>query len=114
MTKATDISKVRNLDFLSNSILRSKRVTVEEGWKIIAEQARAEQLRPATIRDYQRHYKHYIEFNNFHYVDEFNPDSIYKWLASMNVKDTTKRIRLKALKAMLSRLYNDEVIHKQF
>ncbi|GMA07089.1 hypothetical protein GCM10025886_02400 [Tetragenococcus halophilus subsp. flandriensis] len=90
------------------------RTTITEGWDIVNKQAVGEDLRPATMRDYKNFYFDYVEFNQFVYIDQFNSDSIYRWLASMNVQATTKRIRLKALKAVLGRLYNAGELETKF
>src|SRR5699024_9605350 len=77
--------------------------------------AKAEVLRPATVRDYRKFYFRYADFNEFIYVDQFDSDSIYKWLASMEtVQASTKRIRLKALKAVLGRLFNAGELETKF
>jgi len=92
-----------------------RRTTVAEGWEIVHSQAKAEVLRPATVRDYRKFYFRYADFNEFIYVDQFDSDSIYKWLASMEtVQASTKRIRLKALKAVLGRLFNAGELETKF
>lgn len=93
----------------------SQKTTVQEGWNIIHTQAISEELRPVTLRDYNKFYFSYVEFNHFQYVNQFDAESMHKWLADMgNVKASTKRIRLKALKACMTRLYNAEVIENKF
>lgn len=93
----------------------NSRITVREGWNIIHTQAIAEELRPTTLRDYNKFYFDYAESNEFKYVSQFNAESMYKWLNGMgNVQASTKRIRLKALKACLTRLFNARAIKERF
>lgn len=92
--------------YRTNQKGEKNRTKITEAWDIVNKQAVAEDLRPATIRDYKNFYFAYVEFNHFSYIDQFDSDSIYQWLAFMNVQATTKRIRLKALKAVLGRLYS--------
>lgn len=91
-----------------------RRMTVNEAWQLIEEQSKAEGRRPVTIRDYRYYFWKYVEFNDFHFVDQFNRDSIYKWLNGMDVQTSTKRIRLKCLKACLGRLYSAGKLEEQF
>ncbi|KFN92762.1 integrase/recombinase [Tetragenococcus muriaticus PMC-11-5] len=108
-------SKIFRVNNYSMNQTKSKgRTTVTEGWKIVNKQAVAEALRPATMRDYKKFYFDYVEYHHFVYIDQFNSDSIYQWLASMNVQATTKRIRLKAVKAVLGRLYNAGELETNF
>lgn len=113
MPKGTGIYKVNNVGQLSRKLVKS-RVTVEEAWSIIMEQAMAEELRPATVRDYKRYFTKYVQFNQFKYADQFDTESIYSWLASMDVKAATKRIRLKAVRACFNRLHTADVISDKF
>src|SRR5699024_10911807 len=113
MVKRTGIYKVKDTSQLSRALLKN-RVAISDAWSIILEQAVAEELRQATLRDYRRFFFQYVEFNHFKFVDEFDSESIYRWLASMNVKDTTKRIRLKAIKACFNRLFNADIISNKF
>lgn len=90
------------------------RVTVEDGLEKVLQQAEVEGLRPVTIRDYKKWYSDYTEFNRFEHLDQFTADSIYRWLNSMDVANSTKRIRLKALKAVLGRLFNSGLLKENF
>ncbi|EXJ22649.1 Integrase [Alkalibacterium sp. AK22] len=76
---------------------------------ILETRLRMENLRSRTIHDYLKWYKHYIQYCNSqstYEVSKLDANSIYDWLDSMKVSDSTKNIRLKSLKASLNRLYD--------
>jgi len=70
--------------------------------------------RERTISDYQIHVNHFANTCGLQYVDEVDADSIYEWLASMNVSNQTKLTRLKCLKAYLSRCMDNGWIGVKF
>lgn len=81
-------------------------ITVDVGTQLLFKQIRIENLRPATIKDYEKWWAGYTDFANVKYLSELNQEQIYSWLASMDVQNSTRLIRLKSVKACLGRLYN--------
>lgn len=86
------------------------KVTVDEALDLVVRQATIEGLRDTTIHDYVKWLSKFAEYNNIQYVTDIQLEHIYSWLDSMDVADSTRRIRLKALKAVLSRMLRLKLI----
>lgn len=98
-------------------ILKGNKSELEEYSDILYTRLRIENLRDRTIKDYMKWYKSYIEYcssKKINNLSELNSNTIYDWLSSMNVSDTTKNIRLKSLKATLNRLYDMNYLSDKF
>lgn len=88
--------------------VKEKQNDLEKYLDFLETRLKLENLRQRTIKDYMKWYKHYIDYckeQKIYSLSELNANSIYDWLASMEVADSTKNIRLKSLKAGLNRLY---------
>jgi len=70
--------------------------------------------RERTLKDYNVIFNHFLETTGTKYLEEITVDTIYKWLDSMNVSASTKSIRLKCLKAVLSKCYNNGWLPSKF
>lgn len=68
---------------------------------------RASGYRGRTASDYILHVQHFQSITNAEYVAHISSNSIYRWLDSMNVSNQIKLIRLKYLKAFLSRCFDN-------
>lgn len=86
------------------------KITVHDALAKVVRQASTEGLRDATIRDYGKWLTKFAEHNKIKYVSDIQLEHIYSWLASMDVADSTRRIRLKALKAVLNRMLRLKLI----
>lgn len=82
-------------------------VTIEHALDTITRQMVISGNRPRTIQDYTIYVEQFAQTVGLTYVDEITADSIYTWLASMNVSNQTKLTRLKCLKAFLSRCFDN-------
>ena len=89
-------------------------MSVKEALDIVVRHMRAEGRRNRTISDYITHVTHFDEVVGPLTVDEITVDHIYEWLSSMDVSNSTKLIRLKCLKAFLSRCFNRGWIAHKF
>lgn len=63
--------------------------------------------RERTLKDYKIIFNQFVEAAGIKYVEEINVNTIYKWLESINVTDSTKLTRLKCLKAVLGKCQNN-------
>lgn len=111
MQKKKNVFTVSSMSAMNGNV---KRTTVKQALQIVVKQGEAEGLRDKTLADYKKWLLNYSDFNRFNHVDQFNMNSIYLWLGSMPVKNSTKRIRLKALKAVLGRMFNAGLIDNKF
>lgn len=93
---------------ITESILISKALaTVTRQMKVSGNRSR-------TIDDYVRHVEHFQNVTRSQYIEDITAETIYKWLDSMNVSNQTKLIRLKCLKAFLSRCFDNRWIEQKF
>lgn len=116
MRKRTDISnifKVRT-DLSVNSSGQSSKLTVADGLTAVLGQGKAEGLRKATLADYEKWFTRFTDYCQIKYLDDITANHIYNWINSMDVQNSTKRIRLKALKAVLGRLFNAGMLQQNF
>lgn len=81
---------------------------------IISKQMQIEGLRQRTQSDYLKWFTDFTTHTGVSYLSEINQEHIYNWLGSMNVKDSTKLVRLKALKAVLGRFYDRGYFRNKF
>lgn len=82
-------------------------MTVEKGLSIIHQQMKLNGYRERTLNDYNLIFSKFVEITGVEYLDEITIDTIYTWLNSMEVSQSTKSTRLKCLKAVLSKFYNN-------
>lgn len=82
---------------------------------LLQQRLKNEGLRERTIYDYVKWYEHFINHcmkKGVQDLSEISTDYIYNWLSEMEVKDTTKNIRLKSLKAGLNRQHSIFALEK--
>lgn len=91
-----------------------KGMTVEKGLSIIHEQMRLNGYRERTLKDYNLIFSKFVEITEVKYLDEITVETIYTWLNSMEVSKSTKSTRLKCLKAVLSKFYNNGWYQSKF
>ncbi|WP_416147925.1 tyrosine-type recombinase/integrase [Salipaludibacillus sp. HK11] len=76
-------------------------------FKTIARQMELNGLRQRTIQDYQMNFDKFLHLTKTTYLEEINTDTIYLWLSSINVSPQTKLTRLKCIKAILGKCFNN-------
>ena len=89
-------------------------VTIPQALETIYQQMRIAGNRIRTIESYDYIFKQFVEFNKLEYVEDINADSIYEYLGSLEVAQQTKLIRLKSIKAVLSKFHNNGWIKQRF
>ncbi len=70
--------------------------------------------RQRTIGSYDYIFNDFIERTELEYVDEIDADSIYEYLGDLDVSPATKLIRLKSIKAVLSRFFDNRWVDEKF
>lgn len=89
-------------------------LTIEKALEIIIRQMRASGLRERTILDYETYVIDFVLKTEIEYLLSIDADAIYDWLSQMNVKDTTKRVRLKCFCAFLGKCFNNGWLKDMF
>jgi hypothetical protein len=92
----------------------SKRLTIDNALTTITRQMEISGNRPRTISDYSIHVNHFKDTTGLAYLSDITAERIYYWLSLMDVSNQTKLIRLKCLKAFLSRCFQNGWIERQF
>lgn len=82
--------------------------------EIVVKQMRNCGLRERTIHDYVKWTKDYADCTNSLFLSDINLQNIYEWFDSMDVQNTTKKIRFKSLSAVLGRFYDNGWLQKKF
>ena len=100
---------VRNVQSKKNNSMQ-----IEQALAIVTKQMEVSGFRRRTISDYQLHMNHFIKITGATYLDEITTDNIYQWLGSMAVSNQTKLTRLKCLKAILSKCFDNGWIAQKF
>lgn len=84
----------------------SDSILISSALDVITRQMRVSGNRSCTISDYVLDVEHFQSVTNIQCVADITINTIYKWLDSMNLSNDTKLIRLKCLKAFLSRCFD--------
>lgn len=82
--------------------------------EIIIQQMRVSGYRDRTITDYIRYMAQFRKVTNVKCLDDITTDTIYLWLDSMQVSNQTKLTRLKCLKAILGKCFNNGWYNSKF
>lgn len=80
----------------------------------IFNQMRIASNRPRTIDSYEYIFKQFVEVCHIEYVEDINLDKLYHYLDVLQVTAATKLIRLKSIKAVLSKFYNNGWVKERF
>ncbi|WP_217581544.1 site-specific integrase [Lysinibacillus sp. GbtcB16] len=70
--------------------------------------------RPSTIESYEYIIKQFVDVCQINYVEDIGLEKLYHYLDVLNVKPATKLIRMKSIKAVLSKFYNNGWIKDRF
>ena len=85
-----------------------------EAKKEIINQMEVKGPRERTVKEYIKWFDEFTFFTGATYVHQFTKSDIYDWLQDMDVSDNTCQIRLKALKVLLNRMYENNWIEDKF
>ncbi|MET3658600.1 tyrosine-type recombinase/integrase [Sporosarcina psychrophila] len=91
-----------------------KGMSVEKALFTIQQQMKLNGYRERTLNDYNLIFIKFAEITEVQYLEEITVSSIYEWLESMDVSQSTKSTRLKCLKAVLGKCYNNGWYQSKF
>ncbi|MFG3613183.1 tyrosine-type recombinase/integrase [Rummeliibacillus stabekisii] len=89
-------------------------LTIEQALRVVFKQMDITGSRPRTIESYSYVFNDFIKITGLIYVEDIDVDSIYEYLNEINVAKTTKLLRLKTIKAVLSRFFDNRWIEHKF
>ncbi|MGD7007702.1 tyrosine-type recombinase/integrase [Metabacillus sp. 84] len=87
---------------------------LESVMQIIIQQMTVSGYRDRTMRDYVTYMEQFRKATNVEYLEDITTDKIYLWLNSMAVSNQTKLTRLKCLKAILGKCFNNGWFSSKF
>lgn len=93
---------------------KRKTPPIKHATTVIFRQMEIEGLRPRTLYSYEYVLNDFIKRTEIAYVEDITANTIYEYLDSLDVKRETKLIRLKTLKAILSRYYDNGWLEVRF
>ncbi|MBD7962534.1 tyrosine-type recombinase/integrase [Fictibacillus norfolkensis] len=82
--------------------------------EVIIQQMTVSGYRERTMTDYISYMAQFRKVTNVEYLEDITTDSIYLWLNSMAVSNQTKLTRLKCLKAILGKCFNNGWFSSKF
>lgn len=112
------VDRDRRIDMDKSSILSfyshgGARVALD-GLEMIMTDMETMGYRQRTIDDYSYHFERYCRTQGIVYLHEMDRENLMKYLALNNVKDTTRQIRLKAVRAVLNKMLDRKLIDDKF
>lgn len=119
MTKRAGLFDI-NVDFDMKKLIQGEQksqaneITIEKALTTITKQMQVSGFRERTMKDYNLHMKHLCKITSVRYLHEITSETIYVWLDSMRVSNQTKLIRLKCLKAILSKCFDNGWVKQKF
>jgi len=98
----------------NKKIERGDCVEVSAALDTIFNQMRIGGNRPRTIESYEYIFKQFVDVCQIEYVEDIDLDKLYHYLDVLEVQAATKLIRLKSIKAVLSKFYNNGWLKDRF
>ena len=93
---------------------RRDSLTVQQALKTVFRQMQISGNRPRTIESYAFAWNEFIKITGVKYVEDIDADMIYDYLNEIDVTKSTKLVRLKSLKAILNRFFDNRWIEIRF
>ncbi|WP_341299614.1 hypothetical protein MHB44_13730 [Lysinibacillus sp. FSL H8-0500] len=99
-----------------NSVrLKGNRISAHSALMVVKEQMRLSGIRKRTIGEYDYIFNRMLKTMNVEYVDEISLETLFGFIASLgDVKDTTKQSKLRVVRAILNRIFDNGWIEKRF
>lgn len=97
-----------------NISVSNDEIEIDVALHIITKQMRLNGNRERTIEDYVKYTSDFKEKTDCKYVSEISVLKIYDWFETMEVQNSTRRIRFKSLSAVLTRFYDNGWISNKF
>ena len=99
---------------MSDSENEKANISIDTALNIILRQMKTDGIRERTLNDYTRYLLDFKAKSGCYYVSEISLAKIYEWFDTMNVKNSTKKIRYKSLSAVLTRFFDNGWIQNKF
>ncbi|MFJ8515480.1 hypothetical protein [Lysinibacillus xylanilyticus] len=104
-------------EFVTTNLQRAvnKRIYVANALIIVKDQMRLAGLRQRTIEEYIYTFNRLINDMKIEFLDEITLEVIFNWLGSLGeISDVSKQSRLRVIKAILNRFYDNGWYEKRF
>jgi len=99
-----------------NSVrIKGNRISAYSALIIVKEQMRLSGIRKQTIKEYDYNFRRLLTKMNVEYLDEITAETLFGFISSLgDVKDVTKQSKLRVIKAILNRMFDNGWIEKRF
>lgn len=87
---------------------------IKDALRLVLKQLTILGRRPRTLHDYEKWTLNFCDVTESVYLEDITVEKIYQWLQSMNVSNSSRNIRLKSLKAVLSRFFDNGWLPSKF
>lgn len=115
MTKSKGII---NLDFDVGKVIENEKkkhgITIDQALQIVISQMEISGYRERTIKDYKYYVNRLKNETGVVYLSDITINTLYEWLGRMDVKNETKLIRLKCIKAVLGKCFDNGWYKEKF
>ena len=105
---------LRNLVQLDETAKFRQGMSIEKALTILNRQMKVSGLMERTIKDYNLYIKQFCLITGVIYLSDITLEKIYDWLDSMNVSNTSKLIKLKSLKSILGKCFDNGWVETKF
>lgn len=93
----------------------NSKIPIEKALMIVKEQMKISGIRPVTRQEYIYVMKRFANEMELVYLDEITMDTVFEWLSKLgNVSNVTKQSKLRVLKAVLNRFYDNGWFEKNW
>lgn len=99
---------------MSDSKNEKANISIDTALNIILRQMKTDGIRERTLNDYTRYLLDFKAKSGCYYVSDISLAKIYDWFDTMDVKNSTKKIRYKSLSAVLTRFFDNGWIQNKF
>lgn len=93
---------------------RSNKILLSNALRIIEQQMITVGMRKSSIREYIYTMNRFINDMNLVYVGDIKKDVVLQWLSTLDCKDITRSSKLRVIKSILSKMYENGWIDKDW
>lgn len=95
-------------------VVNAHDLTIEEAVKILSSEFEVLGYRERTIKDYNYHCERFSRITGVELINELNRDALIKYISHGEVKNATRRVRLKTIRSVFNKFYKKGWITEPF
>lgn len=110
---AIELEDLSRLSLKPNGDKRDS-LTIKRAMELVCRQMKISGLRDRTIQTYEYAMNEFLSISGLVYVEDITATELYDYLNAINVANSTKLVRLKSIKAVLSRFFDNRWVEQKF